>query len=67
MTNQLKYIREKLGMKQEALAMRAGTSQGKISEIESGKCEPNVYLALRIAQALDTTVEEMFGERSERD
>lgn len=43
--------REELEMSQEEVALAAGSSQGRISEIECGD-NPSFGLALRIARAL---------------
>lgn len=58
----IKERREKIGMKQEDLAMKSKVSRGTISALENGKCE-NVLVGTlaSIADALDTTVESFFN------
>ncbi|CAM3756154.1 MULTISPECIES: helix-turn-helix transcriptional regulator [Tsukamurella] len=45
---------------QAELAAAAGVSRQTMVAVEKGDYAPNVYLALRIARALDATVEELF-------
>lgn len=61
MENQIKERRVELGMSQEQLARQAKIGQSTISEIEAGKHNPTVDVALRIARVLEKTVEELFG------
>jgi putative transcriptional regulator len=49
------------GLSQGELAAIVGTSQETISSLERGASRPSVTLALAIARALDTTVEELFA------
>ena len=44
----------------QELAKASGVSQSFISEIETGKHEPKVRRALRLAKALGTNAEELF-------
>lgn len=61
MENRIKERRVELGMSQEQLAQQARIGQSTISEIEAGKHNPTVDVALGIARALGKTVEELFG------
>ncbi|PPB50363.1 transcriptional regulator [Arthrobacter pityocampae] len=45
---------------QAELADLVGVSRQTIIAVEQGDYAPSVYLALRIAKALDRTVEELF-------
>lgn len=49
-------------MSQEQLEAAAGVSQSMISLLEAGRCPESVRIVLRIAAALDTSVEELFGQ-----
>jgi putative transcriptional regulator len=49
------------GMTQGELAAIVGASRKTISSIERGASIPSVTLALALARALDTTVEELFA------
>ena len=59
--NKLKLYRVMAGnMTQQDLAERVGTTRQTIVSIEKGRYSPSVGLALQIAQALNTTVDELF-------
>lgn len=58
----LKVTRKKQGMTQTAIACEVGISRMGYYLYESGKCEPPVSTAIRIAKALDTPIEELFPE-----
>lgn len=58
--NNVKAARRAHGMSQQALADAADVSRQTITNIERGSYAPSVYLALRIAQTLETTVETLF-------
>ncbi|WP_063041218.1 helix-turn-helix transcriptional regulator [Nocardia grenadensis] len=47
-------------MTQANLATTVGVSRQTVISIEQGDYAPSVYLALRIARALGTTVEDIF-------
>lgn len=59
--NGLKARRKALGLRQQDVAKAVGITQGRFSRYELGKQEPGVYTAIRIAETLKTTVEELFG------
>lgn len=52
-------------MTQAELAKRVDVSRQTIVSIEGGDYAPSVFLALRIAEVLDTTVEDLFGAKKE--
>ena len=56
----LKDRRKRAGLTQAQLAGLVEVSRQTIIAIERGDYSPSVYLALRIARSLDTTVEELF-------
>jgi len=58
--NQLRGARERHGLTQADLAGRAGVSRKTINTVENGVFTPSTMLALRLARALDTTVEALF-------
>lgn len=61
MRNRVRYFRFVRGeLIQADLASRVGVSRQTIVAIEKGNCNPSVELALRLARALGTTVEELF-------
>jgi putative transcriptional regulator len=47
-------------MTQQELADLVGVTRQTIISIEGGRYNPSVGLALRLAEAFDTTVEELF-------
>jgi putative transcriptional regulator len=54
--------RKELGLTQAELADAVHVSRQTVISIESGGYAPSVYLALRIARALGTRVEDLFDE-----
>lgn len=52
---------------QAELADAVGVSRQTIVAIEKGDYSPSVFLALRIARELDTTVEELFSTDANTD
>jgi len=68
--NHLRELRLQRELTQEALARAAGTTRQTIIAIERGRWAPSVKLALELARALDTPLEQIFwldggaGERS---
>jgi len=59
--NRIKQRIEDLGIGQLEAAMRADMTQGSISRYACGKITPTVYVALRLADALETTVDYLFN------
>ncbi len=57
----LKQLRTTHRLSQRALAQAAGISRQAVGAIESGRTQPSVGIALALAGALGTTVEELFG------
>lgn len=60
MHNKVRECRKNKGWSQEDLALRAKVSQPTISDIERERYVPRVDVALLIARALQSTVEELF-------
>lgn len=56
----LRAARIAAGLNQEELFEKSGVPQGTISRIERGQ-SPHTTVALRLARALGTTVEALFG------
>ena len=61
MNERIKERREYFGLSQRELARRVGVGKTTISEIEGVDRLPNVETAIRIARALETTVEQLWG------
>lgn len=58
--NSVRLVREARKWSLEELAVRADCSAGHLSRVEAGQREPGVLLALRIAIALDRTVQQLW-------
>jgi putative transcriptional regulator len=58
--NTLKVQRAKKDLTQEQLAQLVGVTRKTINTVEKGKYIPSTYLALKLARALEVTVEELF-------
>src|SRR5579859_1724409 len=54
-------VRRKRGFSAIALAAAAGVTRQTIYAMEAGSYVPNTAVALRLARALDSTVEELFA------
>ena len=59
-SNSVRQRRRVAELTQADLAKAAGVSRQTIISIEGGDYAPSVFLALRLAHAMDTTVEELF-------
>lgn len=57
----VKARRTEASLSQQALADLVGVSRQTIVAMETGAYAPSVYLALRVATVLDTTVEALWG------
>ena len=60
MKNTLKVERAKLDWTQQQLADKVGVSRQTINSIEAERYVPSTVLALKIAKAFKTTVNEIF-------
>lgn len=58
--NNLKVLRAKHGLSQEALAEKVGVTRVTINNIENGKWAPSAALALRISRVLGESFEQTF-------
>ena len=58
--NRLKEYRARINVNQSDFGNMVGVSRQTISQIERGDYSPSVALALKIAQALDAKVEDIF-------
>jgi putative transcriptional regulator len=52
-------------MTQQGLAAAVAVSRQTIIAMETGDYAPSVYLAIKVARALDTTVERLWGDAAE--
>jgi putative transcriptional regulator len=60
LTNRLRAERARRNLTQAELATLVGVSRKTINTVENGVFIPSTVLALRLAQALRTTVESLF-------
>ena len=63
--NQVRRTRRMMELTQADLAKQIEVSRQTVVSIEGGDYAPSVYLALRLADVLETTVEALFGDRGE--
>lgn len=61
--NHVRRLRRAADLTQADLAKAVEVSRQTVVSIEGGDYAPSVYLALRIAEVLDTTVEALFASR----
>jgi len=60
MKNRIKELRAKYNLTQEDLAKKTGVRRETIVFLEGGKYNPSLNLAHDVADALKTTVDELF-------
>lgn len=60
LASRLKEARTAAGLTQAELADRAGVSRKTVNTVENGVFVPSTPLALSLARALGTTVEDLF-------
>jgi putative transcriptional regulator len=60
MKNRLRVLRAERDWSQQELGMRVGVSRQAINAVETGKFDPSLPLAMKVARAFDTTVEAIF-------
>lgn len=58
--NRLKDQRAELGITQAELAERVGVTRKTVNTVENGVFVPSTILALKLAEALGLTVEQLF-------
>lgn len=63
--DRLRLARLARGYSQDALARAATVTRQAISGIESGRWQPSLDVAFALARALDTTVDDLFGQPDE--
>ena len=60
MKNKIEEIRKERGIRQEEFAKLMGVSRQTISSLETGKYNPSIFLAYKIAKFFEMTIEEVF-------
>jgi len=60
MNNRITSLRAERGWTQADLALRAGVSRQTINAIETGKFDPSLPVAFRIARLFNLRIEDVF-------
>ncbi len=60
MKNRLEEIRKDRGINQEDLAMELEVSRQTICSLETGRYNPSIILAFKIARYFDMSIEDIF-------
>ena len=60
MKNRIETIRKERGIRQEDFAKAMGVSRQTISSLETGRYNPSIFLAYKIAKYFDLTIEDVF-------
>ena len=60
MKNRIEEIRKERGIRQEELAKMLGVSRQTISSLETGRYNPSIFLAYKVAKLFGMTIEEVF-------
>ena len=63
MRNKLRVLRAEHSWSQAELALRIEVSRQAVNAIETGKHDPSLPLAFRIARLFDLSLEEIFDDR----
>jgi putative transcriptional regulator len=64
MNNRLKVLRAERDWSQQDLAERLAVSRQSVNAIETGKYDPSLPLAFRIAELFDLSIEAIFTSPS---
>ncbi len=62
MKNRLRVLRAEREWSQADLAQRLEVSRQSVNAIETGKYDPSLPLAFKLARLFDTTIEAIFSE-----
>ena len=60
MNNRIEEIRKQKGIRQEDFARALGVSRQTISSLETGRYNPSIQLAYKIARYFELTIEDVF-------
>ena len=60
MKNRIEEIRKAKGVRQEEFAKALGVSRQTISSLETGRYNPSIFLAYKIARYFDLMIEDVF-------
>jgi putative transcriptional regulator len=65
MKNRLKVLRAERNWSQADLADRLDVSRQSVNAIETGKYDPSLPLAFKIARIFEMTIEQIFSDEAE--
>lgn len=60
MKNRIEAIRKERGIRQDEFARLMGVSRQTISSLETGRYNPSIFLAYKIAKYFGMSIEEVF-------
>lgn len=60
MQNNVRKLREAIGLTQKELGGRLGVSRQAINAIETGKFDPSIWLAYDLARSFNVSIEALF-------
>ena len=60
MKNRIEQIRKERGIRQDEFAHLMGVSRQTISSLETGRYNPSIFLAYKIAKYFGMSIEEVF-------
>jgi putative transcriptional regulator len=64
MKNRLKVLRAERNWSQADLAERLEVSRQSVNAVETGKYDPSLPLAFKLARLFETTIEAIFSDES---
>ena len=65
MRNRLRVLRAERGWSQAELGGRLGVSRQAVNAIETGKYDPSLPLAFKIARLFEQSIEQIFNDGAE--
>jgi putative transcriptional regulator len=65
MKNRLRVLRAEREWSQADLALRLEVSRQSVNAIETGKFDPSLPLAFKLARLFETTIESIFTDESQ--
>ena len=64
MKNRIKVLRAERNWSQADLAQRLEVSRQSVNAVETGKFDPSLPLAFKLARLFNTTIEEIFSDEA---
>jgi putative transcriptional regulator len=64
MKNRLRVLRAERGWSQADLAQRLEVSRQSVNAVETGKFDPSLPLAFKLARLFETTIETIFSDEN---